>query len=137
MLKSTVVQDNRGWHRVNRQEELLTGEGGEEGDGRAEGSSATGDRRQAAISHLQLRAQGLVPCWSILSAFLKNNPIMSEWELFFSHHRCHGSTELHSEWPLQPSCTILHSGPVPQNLTVPPQTELTYVTGGENTRLRL
>lgn len=71
MLKSTVVQDNRGWHRVNRQEELLTGEGGEVGDGRAEGSSATGDRRQAAISHLQLRAQGLVPCWSILSAFLK------------------------------------------------------------------
>lgn len=49
-MKSTVVQDNRGWRRVNGHEELLTGEGEEVGDGRAEGSSATGDGGQAGVS---------------------------------------------------------------------------------------
>ena len=39
---------HRGWHRVNRQEELLE-KGEEVGDGRAERLSAAGDRRQAAI----------------------------------------------------------------------------------------
>ena len=41
---------SRGWHRVNRQEELLTGGGRGGGDDRAEGSSAIGDGGQAAIS---------------------------------------------------------------------------------------
>lgn len=58
-MKGTVVQYNswhtdRGWHRVNRQEALLTrgrdSRGEEEGEGRAEGLSATGDRGEAAIS---------------------------------------------------------------------------------------
>ena len=35
---------------MNRQEELLTGGGEEEGDGRAEGSSAIGDGGRAAIA---------------------------------------------------------------------------------------
>ena len=35
---------------MNRQEELVTQEGEEVGDGRAEGSSATGDGGQAAVS---------------------------------------------------------------------------------------
>ena len=52
-MKNTVVQFQQlvywGWHRVNRQEELL--EVAEEvGDGRAEGSSTTGDGGQAAVS---------------------------------------------------------------------------------------
>ena len=52
-MKNTVVQFQqlvyRGWHQVNRQEELL--EVAEEvGDGRAEGSSTTGDGGQAAVS---------------------------------------------------------------------------------------
>ena len=49
---SSQVQQlaHRGWHRVKRQEELLMEEGEELGDGRAEGSSATRDGGQAAIS---------------------------------------------------------------------------------------
>ena len=48
---STVQQlAYRGWHRVNRQEELLTGGGEEVGDGRAEGTSAIGDGGRAAIA---------------------------------------------------------------------------------------
>ena len=51
-MKNTVVQFQqlvyRGWHRVNRQEELL--EVAEEvGDDRAERSSAIGDGEQAAV----------------------------------------------------------------------------------------
>ena len=53
-LSSSIVQQlaYRGCHQVNRQEELLTrgGRGGGRWDGRAEGSSATGDGGQAAIS---------------------------------------------------------------------------------------
>ena len=48
---STIQQlAYKGWHQVNRLEELLTkgGRGGR--DGRTEGSSAIGDRGQAAIS---------------------------------------------------------------------------------------
>ena len=40
---------HRGWHEVNRPEEFLMEEGEEVGDGRAEGSSAIGDRGQAVI----------------------------------------------------------------------------------------
>ena len=40
---------------------------------------------------------------------------------FFSHHRWHSSTGMHSEWLLQPSCTILHLDSVPLKVTVPPQ----------------
>ena len=40
----------RDWHGVNRTEALLMEEGEEVGDGRAEGSSATGDGGQAAVS---------------------------------------------------------------------------------------
>ena len=40
----------RGWHRVNRPEELVMKEGEEVGEGRDEGSSATGDGGQAVIS---------------------------------------------------------------------------------------
>ena len=48
---STVQQlAFRGWHQVNRQEELQLEEGEEVGDGRAERSSAIGDGRQAAVS---------------------------------------------------------------------------------------
>ena len=50
-MKRIVVQlAYRGWHQVNRQEELLMEEGEEVGDGRAEGSSATGDGGQTAVS---------------------------------------------------------------------------------------
>ena len=48
---STVQQlAYKGWHLVNRQEELWLEEGEEVGDGTAEGSSAIGDGGQAAIS---------------------------------------------------------------------------------------
>ena len=40
----------RGWHRVNRQEESVTQEGEEVGNGRAEESSVVRDGGQAAIS---------------------------------------------------------------------------------------
>ena len=80
------------------------------GDGRAEGSSAMGDGGQAAIS-LTPDVDG-TGSGSLLDSVLSS--------LFF-RHRWHGSTGLHSERLLQPSCTVLHSGPVPQKLTVPPQ----------------
>ena len=41
--------------------------------------------------------------------------------LSFSFHRWHGSTELHSEWLLKPSCTALNLGPMLQKPTVTPQ----------------
>ena len=48
---STIQQlAYKGWHWVHSQEELLTGEGKEVGDGRAEGSSVVGDGGQAPIS---------------------------------------------------------------------------------------
>jgi len=48
---------------VNRHEELLTGEGEEVGDSRAEGLSAIGDKGKLHFpSHLMLMAQALVPC---------------------------------------------------------------------------
>ena len=50
-LKSTQYSTTAGtqdWHGVKRRQELLTGEA--VGDGRTEGSAATGDRGQAALS---------------------------------------------------------------------------------------
>ena len=52
-LKSIAVQHNSwhvGWHRVNREEELLMEQGEEVGDGRAEASSAVGGGGQASVS---------------------------------------------------------------------------------------
>ena len=46
---------------------------------------------------------------------------MSGQQLFFSRPRRHYSNGLHSERLMQPLCTILRSGPVPQTVTVPPQ----------------
>jgi len=46
---------------------------------------------------------------------LKNNLLIS-WCSFFSYQKWHSSTGLHSEQLLQPSCTILQSGPMPQKL---------------------
>ena len=37
----------------------------------------------------------------------------------------HDSTELGSEWLLQSSCTVLHSGPMSQKLIMPPQVNKT------------
>jgi len=73
-LKSVVAQwlANREWHRVNRQEELLTNEGEEVGDGRAEGSSAIGETEGTLQFHsrLMLMAQVLVP--SLVDSFLSS-----------------------------------------------------------------
>ena len=92
----------------------------EEEDSRAKGSSAIGDGGQAAL--LTLMSQVLVPCW--IQLCLPSWKKMTQWCLggsSFFHHRWHGSTGLHSERLLQPSHTILHLGPMPQKLTVPPQ----------------
>ena len=49
---------------MNRQEELLAGEGRGGGDGRTEGLSAVGDGGQAAISLTpDVNSTVLVPCW--------------------------------------------------------------------------
>ena len=46
---------HRSWHQIKRQEELLTGEGEEVGDGRAEGLSANEDGGKLQFhSHLTL-----------------------------------------------------------------------------------
>lgn len=93
------------------------------GEGRAEGLSATGDRGQAAISVTPDAAStgSYSLLVSILSTILESGPVMpaSQCCLLFSHHRWHGGTGLYSEQLLQPSCAILHSGPVPQQVTVP------------------
>ena len=41
--------------------------------------------------------------------------------IFFPHHIWSGGTGLPCEWLLEPFCTVLHFGPVPQKLTVLPQ----------------
>ena len=41
------------------------------------------------------------------------------------------------EWQLQTLSPVLHSGPMPQKLTVSSQIELTYLTGHANTRSHL
>ena len=92
-------------------------------DGRAEGSSAIGDGGQAAISltpDVDGTGSGSLMD-SILSTLLKK-PSSDVWVValfFLSQMTC--NTGLHSERLLQPSCTGLHSGPVRQKLTVPPQ----------------
>ena len=49
---------------MKRQEELLMEEGEGVGDGRAEGSSATGDGGEAAVLLTpDVDGQGLVSCW--------------------------------------------------------------------------
>ena len=93
------------------------------GDGRAEGLSAVGDGGQAAISLMpDIDGTG---SGSLLDSILPT--LLKKWSsdiwvvALFSHHRWHGNTGLHSEQLLQPSCTILRLGPVPQKLTVPPE----------------
>ena len=71
-----------------------------------------------------MTAQALLPCWiQFCLPSWKTDPMMSGWWLFFSCHRWRGSTGLHSEWPLQPSCAVLRSGPVPQKQTALPRSE--------------
>ena len=96
-LKSTVVQYNS-WHtgagiEWTGKESYCLEEGGEVGDGRAEGSSAIGDRGQAAVS-LMPHADGTGSASlldSIPSTLLKKQSRQSSdvWAvaLFFSHHR--------------------------------------------------
>ena len=93
-LKSVVAQwlANREWHRVNRQEELLTNEGEEVGDGRAEGSSAIGDGGNAAIS-LTPDVDG-TGSGSFLGGFISIYPLVKTIQgclgsrsFLFSHHR--------------------------------------------------
>ena len=70
------------------------------GDGGAEGSSAIGDRGQAAISFISdvdgSDSGSLLD--SVLSTVLEK-PSSDVWvvALFFSQHRSHGDTGLHSE----------------------------------------
>ena len=122
-LKRRVVQDNS-WHTGAGME--WTGknsswpeEGEEAGGGRAEGWSAIGDRASCSVA----------PTWRWWRRFwsiVGFNPLapleeLIQWHLdssFFSRHRWHGSTELHSEQLLQTSWTFLHSGPVSQKRTI-------------------
>ena len=70
---------------------------------------------------LMLIAQVLVLCWvQFYLPFWKKDPAMSGSELSFCHQRWHSSTGLRCEQRLQPSRPILHSGPIPQKLTMPP-----------------
>ena len=69
----------RGWRGVNKQEGLLTGGGEEVGDGGAEGSSAVGDGKHAAVlltPDIDGTGSGSL-LDSIQSTFLKNYPVMS------------------------------------------------------------
>ena len=60
---------------------------------------------------------------SILSTVLKklSSDVWVVMIFFFFHHIWSGGTGLPSEWLLEPFCTVLHFGPVPQKLTVLPQ----------------
>ena len=74
---------------------------------------------------------------SILSTLLKKK-FNDVWIVaLFSHYRWHGSTSLHSEWLLQPLCSILPLSPGPQKLTMPPQIEITYMIGHTDLRSHL
>ena len=91
------------------------------GNGRAEGLAAIGDRGQATNSPTP-DVDG-TDSGSLLDSIL-STPVKKRssdvWFValffFFSPHRWHGSTGLHSEQLPQPPCTILHSGPVLQNM---------------------
>ena len=57
------------------------------GDGRAEGSSATGDRGQAAVSltpDTDGARSGYLP--DSVHPLEKNGPVMSGWQIFFTPH---------------------------------------------------
>ena len=105
-----------GWPWVSRQEELWLEEGREVGDGRAEGSSATGDGRQAAIAPTHVW-RWWYRFW-FLATFNSIYPLakMIQWCLgrssFPPLHRWHGSTGLPFEWLSKPSCTTLCLGPL-------------------------
>ena len=125
---SSTVQQlvYRGWHQVNRQEELLTEEG-EGGDRWQSWRIASNRRRRGSCNYTHAwhgkNLTALVPCW--IQFYLpswKKKQSRDVWivALFFSHHRWPSSTRLHSQWLLQPACTILHSSPVLPKLTVPP-----------------
>ena len=128
-LKSTVVQYSN-WHTgagiewtdkksywLEKQKEV--------GDGKAQGSLATGDRGQAAISLMfDIDSTGsgsllssVLLTWKIIQGSLASSSCF----FFFFYHKWHSITGLHSERLLHPLCTILYLGPVPQKLTVPPQ----------------
>ena len=114
----------RGWHRVNRQEELLTGRG--RGHGRWQSWRISCNRRWRASCNFTHAWRWWHRFWFLAAFnFIYSLEKMILWCLgssfFFSHHRWHSSTGSHSERLLQPSCTVLYLGPVPQKLTVPPQ----------------
>ena len=129
---SSTVQQlvYRGWHQVNRQEELLTEEGEGVTDGRAEGSPAIGDGGEAIIT-LMPDTERTRQSW-FLAGFNSIYPLKKKKKKkktvqgcldsssLFSHHRWPSSTRLHSERLLQPAGTILRSRPVLPKLTVPP-----------------
>lgn len=83
--------------------------------------SATGDRGQAAISVTWCCQHGFL-FLSVSSSCLHHGsgPVMpaSSVSLVLSSQMAWWHW-LYSEQLLQPSCTILHSGPVPQQVTVP------------------
>ena len=66
-------------------------------------------------------AQFLVLGWIQLSTLLKKRSSDVWVAALFSRHRWRSSPGVHSKWLLQPLRTVLHLGPVPQELTVPPQ----------------
>lgn len=109
------------WHHVNRQEQFLAGGRKRWEKGGLKSLSATGQNRLQFGFSPDASAWVLIPLLvSILSAILESGLVMHhQCCLLFSHHRWHGGTGLYSEQLLQPSCTILHSGPVPQQVTVP------------------
>ena len=93
------------------------------GNGRVEGSLAIWEGGQAAIS-LTPDVDGTSSDSLLDSILFFPLEKTTQWCLgssLFSCHRWHCSTGLHSEQLLQPSCTVLHLGAVPQKLTVPPQ----------------
>ena len=127
-MKSTVVQYNS-WNTGASIE--WTGKKSyskwrreREGDGSAEGPLAIGDRGPSATSLIP-DADG-TGSGSLLGSILPTLLIQQARNigvvaLYFSHHRWYSSTGLHYEQLLQPLWTSLHSGPISQKLTVPPQ----------------
>ena len=125
-LNSTVSTAYMGWLWVNRQEELLLQparleEEVEVGDGRAKRLLAVGVGGNYNCTWVWYWWQR----FSFLAGFCSNYSLKQSSDVWVvalcSHHRWHGSTELHSEQLLQPSCTVLCLRPVPQKLTVLPQ----------------
>ena len=95
-------------------------EGEEMGDGRADGSSASEDGGQVAIS-LTCDIDGTRSGSFLLSTLLKKWS-SDVWAVaLFSCHRWHGSTELHFESCCSTCVQFYILGPGLQKLTVPPQ----------------